>query len=186
MIMLQHAVHPSVEELTAFSVRQLSSAKAETVESHIGECTPCCGTLMGLATDDTFVGLLKEAGDPASDLTTMDGLGRAALAQHPRYEILEQIAKGRMGEVFRARHRMMDRTVALTFINRDLMRNPDAVERFHREVKTAAHLSHPNIVTAYDAEQAEGLHFLVMEHVAGVNLAELVKKNGPLSISDSC
>jgi hypothetical protein len=54
------------------------------------------------------------------------------------------------------------------------------VERFRREVQAAAQLLHPNIVTAYDAEQAGGLHMLVMEFVPGQNLADVLKKQGPL------
>lgn len=188
-------LHPSVEDLTAFSVGQLPAEKAATVESHIGECTPCCETLMGLSTEDTFVGLLKETRDPVdgvtigvSECSAHDGdvQSRMVLVDHPRYQIEELIAKGGMGEVFKAKHRMMDRTVALKVISQQLTRNPEAVERFHREVKTAAHLSHKNIVTAYDAEQAQGVHFLVMEYVDGVDLAELVKQGNQLSISTAC
>jgi len=102
------------------------------------------------------------------------------------HEIIELIGKGGMGKVFKARHRIMERTVALKVINAKLMRNPEAVERFHREVKTAACLSHPNIVAAHDVEQAEGIHFLVMEYVDGVNLAEWVGKKAPLLISEAC
>lgn len=187
--------HPSVEDLTAFSTGRLPSEDAASVESHIGECTPCCETLMGLSTEDTFVGLLKETRDPVhaatigvSKCATHDNQvqPRTVLANHPRYEIEGLIAKGGMGEVFKAKHRMMDRRVALKVISQELTRNPEAVERFHREVKTAAHLAHRNIVTAYDAEQAEGIHFLVMEYVDGVDLAERVLKGDQLSVGTAC
>jgi serine/threonine protein kinase len=91
-----------------------------------------------------------------------------------------------MGDVFLAQHRVMERMVALKVINRELVRKAEAVDRFHREVKTAARLSHANIVTAYDAEQAGDLHFLVMEYVDGVDLARLVKDRGPLPIAEAC
>ena len=183
-------LHPSVEDLTAFSVGQLSLYEAQKLERHIETCQPCCETLLGLSGDDTFVALLKDAQQnyettgAENESTTLTS--EAALATHPRYEIVGMIAKGGMGEVFKARHRMMERTVALKVINRDLMKKPEAVERFHREVKTAACLSHPNIVRAYDAEQAEGLHFLMMEHVDEVNLADLVKTDGPMSVMQAC
>lgn len=187
--------HPSVDDLTAFSAGQLPAESAATVESHIGDCTPCCETLMGLSADDTFVDLLKETRDPVHGATI--GVAKcaaaveqqsplAALADHPRYEIIDLIAKGGMGEVFRAKHRMMDRTVAVKVIKDEFTRNPEAVERFHREVKTAAHLSHRNVVTAYDAEQADGVHFLVMEYVDGENLADLVKDSGRLTVGQAC
>jgi hypothetical protein len=138
-------LHPSVEDLTAFSVGQLSLYEAQKLERHIETCQPCCETLLGLSGDDTFVALLKDAQQnyettgAENESTTLTS--EAALATHPRYEIVGMIAKGGMGEVFKARHRMMERTVALKVINRDLMKKPEAVERFHREVKTAACLS---------------------------------------------
>ena len=60
------------------------------------------------------------------------------------------------------------------------------VERFHREVKAAALLAHPNIVTAYDADQAGDAHFLIMEFVEGVSLAQKVQQDGPLPIAQAC
>ena len=61
------------------------------------------------------------------------------------------------------------------------MKQPGAVERFHREVEAAAKLSHPNIVTAYDADEHQGMHYLVMEYVEGQDLATIVKEHGPLA-----
>jgi formylglycine-generating enzyme required for sulfatase activity/serine/threonine protein kinase len=194
--MSEHQLHPSTEELTAFSLGQLPSQNAAKIESHISECEPCCETLLGLSNDDTFVDILKDTKkvddgisvDLSDSGETTDGPAGipSALAEHPRYGIVGLIAKGGMGDVFKAEHRMMERTVALKVIKQELMRKPEAVERFHREVRTAAKLSHPNIVTSHDAEQAGDVHFLAMEYVAGVDLAGLVKEHGPLSVADSC
>ena len=103
------------------------------------------------------------------------------LKDHPRYRVLGLLGAGGMGAVYEAERRKMERMVALKVINPALMRRPSALERFEREVKTAAKLLHPNIVTAYDAEQAGDLHFLVMEFVEGVSLDRLVEMKGPLS-----
>src|SRR5262245_24153556 len=92
------------------------------------------------------------------------------LEGHPRYRIIEQLGRGGMGVVYKAEHRLMGRTVALKVIGHALVANPNAVARFRQEVQAAARLSHPNIVTAHDAEQAGELHFLVMEYVEGVTL----------------
>jgi DNA-binding beta-propeller fold protein YncE len=81
---------------------------------------------------------------------------------------------------------MMERCVALKTIGRDLDARPELVERFRREVKAAARLSHPNIVAAYDAEQAGRTHFLVMEYVEGIDLARLVAQRGKLPIEEAC
>jgi serine/threonine protein kinase len=109
------------------------------------------------------------------------------LANHPRYRIVKRLGIGGMGSVYLAEHRLMDRPVALKVIRRDLLGNEASVERFRREVKAAARLAlHPNIVAAYDAEQAGDSHFLVMEFIDGVDLAHLVKSQGPLPCGPAC
>lgn len=102
-----------------------------------------------------------------------------------KYVILERIGAGGMGQVLKARHRAMDRIVALKVLPPKLTNTPQAVERFRREVKAAALLNHPNIVTAYDASEHEGLHYLVMEYVEGGDLGALVKQNGPLQVDQA-
>ena len=96
------------------------------------------------------------------------------------YVILDRIAHGGMGVVYRAQHRRMKRVVALKVLAPQVTETPQAHRRFHREVEAAAKLSHPNIVIAYDAGEAQGQHFLVMEYVDGVDLASYVKQHGPL------
>lgn len=105
----------------------------------------------------------------------------ADLREHPRYRIVERIGGGGMGTVFKAEHRFMGRVVALKILNRHLVDRPSMVDRFHHEVRAAASLSHPNIVQAFDADQAGDTHFLVMEYVAGMDLERLVAEQGSLS-----
>jgi serine/threonine protein kinase len=97
------------------------------------------------------------------------------------YVLLNILGKGGMGVVFLARHRLMDRVVALKTLPTAAIQ-PDSVQRFYREVKAAARLSHPNIVTAYDAGEHGGTHYLVMEYVAGRDLSAIVKEKGPLPL----
>ena len=196
--MTEQLTHPSPEQLKAFNVGRLSDEDAEAVETHIDECQPCCETVLGLSADDTFVALLQDANESpideisgqlakTQDTSAMDdGEIPPELVHHSRYTIIGPVGKGGMGDVFKAEHRMMERMVALKVIKRELFSRPEAVQRFHREVKTAARLSHPNIVTAFDAEQAGDVHFLVMEYVDGVDLARSVKVDGPLSITEAC
>src|SRR5262249_45758756 len=108
------------------------------------------------------------------------------LADHPRYRVLELLGSGGMGAVYRAEHRRMERQVALKGMNPALMTRPAMVERFQREVKAAARLTHPNIVTAHDADQAGDAHFLVMEFVEGLSLAQQVQRQGPLPVPQAC
>lgn len=110
----------------------------------------------------------------------------ADLRDHPRYHIVERIGSGGMGTVFRAEHRLMERTVALKVISPDLAGSPDVIDRFRREVRAVAQLSHPNIVTAHDAEQVRETHFLVMEFVSGHDLARWVADKGRLDPQKAC
>src|SRR4051794_39512297 len=73
------------------------------------------------------------------------------LKDHPRYRVLEMIGRGGMGAVYKAKHQLMDRVVALKVLRKGMTDNPDAVQRFQREVRAAARLTHPNIVTSHDA-----------------------------------
>src|SRR5262249_12757243 len=70
------------------------------------------------------------------------------------YLLLDKVGQGGFGSVFKARHRRMQRVVALKVLLPELMREPQVLQRFQREVQTAAKLNHPNIVTAYDADEA--------------------------------
>jgi Leucine-rich repeat (LRR) protein/tRNA A-37 threonylcarbamoyl transferase component Bud32 len=103
------------------------------------------------------------------------------------YILLERLGEGGMGQVFKARHCKLGRIVALKLIRKERLDNPATVKRFQREVRAAAALSHPNIVHAYDADEVNGTHILVMEFVEGAtDLTQLVKKNGPLPVAQAC
>jgi serine/threonine protein kinase len=98
------------------------------------------------------------------------------------YRILDKIGAGGMGQVFKAEHRRMKRVVALKLVPAEVTKDAQALKRFQREVETAARLIHPNIVTAYDAGEHQGVHYLIMEFVDGQDLSSLVKKQGTLPI----
>lgn len=98
------------------------------------------------------------------------------------YVLLGKIGAGGMGKVFKARHRRMDRIVALKVLPPNMMKHPEAIQRFRQEVKAAAQLFHPNIVTAFDAGEQSGVHFLVMEFVDGQALSAIVKEHGPFNL----
>ncbi len=98
------------------------------------------------------------------------------------YVILSLIGEGGMGRVFKALHRRMERLVALKLLHKGALQSEEAVQRFHREARAAGRLMHPNVVTAYDADECNGIHFLAMEFVDGTDLARLARK-APLSVS---
>jgi serine/threonine protein kinase len=105
-----------------------------------------------------------------------------------QYRILDQLGQGGMGRVFKAVHVAMNRTVALKVLAPTLVKTERAQELFQREVRAAARLIHPNIVTAYDANRARSGDrcYLVMEFVDGPNLDQLVREQGPLPVPQAC
>lgn len=98
------------------------------------------------------------------------------------YELLDKLGQGGMGSVFRARHRRLRRIVCVKVMNSAGRKSPQMIERFRNEARTVAALSHPNFVVAHDADEAEGVPFLVMEYVEGSDLAKCVSANGPLPL----
>jgi serine/threonine protein kinase len=98
------------------------------------------------------------------------------------YTVLDKLGEGGMGVVYKAQHRRLKRTVALKVLSPTLTKDEHLVKRFHREVEAAARLSHPNIALAYDANEQDGTHYLVVEFVDGPDLARLVRERGPLPV----
>ena len=125
-------------------------------------------------------GVRPEPGAAGADDAVPEGL-----AHHPRYRLVRLLGSGGMGVVWLAEHTVMGRPVALKVIRPEFLARAGAVERFRREVRAAAQLNHPNIATAYDADEAGGSHFLVMEYVSGEVLLDVVKR-GPLPTAEAC
>jgi WD40 repeat protein len=140
--------------------------------------------------DDSVPEPTRSRGEPGTQLEPVPTFSGAelppALVNHPRYRVLGVLGHGGMGAVYKAQHLLMQRPVALKVIGRQLLENAGATDRFLQEVQTAARLAHPNIVAAYDAEQSGDLHFLVMEYIDGVSLAQLLAERGPLPVAEAC
>ncbi|MFA5190497.1 MAG: serine/threonine-protein kinase [Verrucomicrobiia bacterium] len=105
-------------------------------------------------------------------------------ADFGRYDLLEEIGRGGMGVVYRARQKELDRVVALKIILAGQLASPEVVRRFLAESRAAARLQHPNIVRVFEAGEFQGRHFFAMEYVAGSNLAALARR-GPLDPVDA-
>ena len=202
------SAHPKPSELTAHAAGRLAKPEAQRVARHLDECSACRDAVARLgrnpaaeAADDEptradrprRVAPMSVAASQ-TDATiafhsTVDKAGDAlpeGLDQHPKFRVLRKIGEGGMGEVYLAEHRVMERQVALKVIRPALLNDAATVQRFRAEVKAAARLSHPNIVTAYDAEQSGDLHLLVLEYVEGISLIDYLKQKGPLPIEEAC
>ena len=102
-----------------------------------------------------------------------------------RYELEELVGSGGMSSVFKARDRLLDRNVALKVLHPHYAEDGEYVERFRREARAVAQLSHPNIVTVIDRGESDGRQFIVFEYVDGENLKEVLQENGPLPVRDA-
>jgi serine/threonine protein kinase len=100
-----------------------------------------------------------------------------------KYKVLERLGSGGMGSVYLCEHKLMRRRVAVKVLPTAKADDPSSLERFYREARAVAALDHPNIVRAYDIDQDDKLHFLVMEYVDGSSLQEIIKKTGPMDVA---
>src|SRR5437762_10500013 len=101
-----------------------------------------------------------------------------------RYSLDRELGRGGMGIVYLAREVRLDRPVAIKLLPPDMAGNPDIRERFMRESRTAARLSHPSIVPIYTVDEIGDFVFYVMAYVDGATLAERVASRGPLPATD--
>ncbi len=101
------------------------------------------------------------------------------------YLIRDTLGSGGMGHVYRAEHKLMGRVVAIKVLKENRLFDSASRQRFEREVRTIARLSHPNIVTAFDAREENGMLYLVTELVDGEDLSRRIKRKGPLPTLES-
>lgn len=130
-----------------------------------GLCPTCLMAVAGLATDQGTLPLT------AADLPELVDIAVA----FPDLEVIEKIGQGGMGVVFKARQPKLDRLVALKVLPKGLAATPGFPERFTREGRVLARLSHPSIVTVHDFGESGGYCFLIMEYVDGVNLRQAMR-----------
>jgi serine/threonine protein kinase len=100
-----------------------------------------------------------------------------------KYKVLEKLGFGGNGTVYLCEHMTVRRRVAVKVLPSAKATNPASLGRFYREARAAGVLDHPNLVKAYDVDEENGLHFLVMDYVDGASLQELVARHGPLSVA---
>ena len=199
---------PTKPRLSKYLLGTLAEHHAGKIMVHLDHCNQCEATLQRLETvsDDVIDGLRRSRTD--NIFLQEDGYQRLLAAveeigleqsisqrladdkyyvrQLNEYRLLAKLGKGGMGAVYKALHTRLDRVVALKVLPRDRMRKHQAIVRFQREIKVIAKLDHPNIIHAHDAGEADGMHYLVMELVDGMNLNRLIKQHGPLSVPDAC
>jgi hypothetical protein len=122
-----------------------------------------------------------DSGNPTSTSSSgWSGTGRfpAGTILASRYRIVAALGRGGMGEVFRAEDLTLQQEIALKFLPKELTSDPAALERFHKEVRVARQVSHPNVCRVFDIGVADGAPFITMEYVDGEDLSSLLRRIG--------
>jgi len=193
---------PTAQTLERLLGETLGDAERVTVESHVETCSACQSRLEQLVSaggpaqegkttppnraepDEEFLNRLRQL--PPRSLTAPTATEETVSVQQlGPYLVLGRLGRGGMGTVYRARHRELDKIVALKVLPADRV-DEVAVARFRNEMKAAGRLGHPNIVAATDAGRVDGTYYLAMDFVDGLDLARVVERVGPLPVADAC
>ena len=137
----------------------------------------------GVTGGDTEPKLDELSSAATHSLSALKALERGTVFAN-RYEILENIGKGEMGMVFRARDRQLDEVVALKVLREDVLsEDPTLVERFKQELKLARRITHRNVLRTHDFGESGGLPYISMEYLEGVTLKDLIRSKGALPLA---
>jgi len=205
---------PDPAKLAAFAHGRLPLEEIDGVAEHLDTCADC-ETLVEAAESqhDGLVKLLqaavcrrqpheydheaeqsqaieaaREMGSPAEvgHRARRPGEDRLVDMQLGQYDLLDDVGQGGMGTVYRARHRLLGRIVAVKVLASHRTRDPRALARFMREMHAVGALDHPNVVRASDADHEDGTYYLVMDYVEGRDLGRVVEDLHVLRIEDAC
>ncbi|OWK44994.1 serine/threonine-protein kinase [Fimbriiglobus ruber] len=187
---------PSRDELAGFLRDRLPPEAVRDIESHLSSCSFCESAVQELRADGRGTEVPGRRSDFESLVTVVEP--HPPLVPRPlpprvplnrlvgQYRLVEQIGLGGMGMVYRAEHLRLKKMVAVKILAADRLIDPGAVGRFEREMAVVGRLDHPNIVRATDAGDANGVYFLAMELVDGLNLGAVNRRCRPLAVADAC
>jgi serine/threonine protein kinase len=144
--------HPSVEVLRAYVQGRTGVVPADVVAAHLAACPDCRRTAECLKPESAPTASMPARDPRAATQPSLPGVP-PELSRHPEYEVQRKLGEGGMGAVYLARNRLMDRLEVLKVVNQSLLGRAGAAERFLQEIRSAAKLQHPNVVTAYAASR---------------------------------
>ncbi len=205
MIATSQTPHPSDEELIEFGVGRLGSKRFDQLLTHLDACNPCQQRLKVSSADDSFARTLNREGSSGDDPVLNEPDCSAALfhaaqlhvAVSPAmrldqlmppvetlgpYRLVRPLGRGGMGAVYLAEHQRLKKKCAIKLLPRGRGFDPTWVSRFEREMQAVAGLSHSGIVSATDAGDVDGWHYMVMEYLEGLDLAAIVRRLGRIDI----
>jgi len=199
---------PSAEDLSAFAVGRMSAGRLELVATHVEQCSRCANAIATLSSDDDALAaelrmrFEPELTAPREQLRIVDLVARVsgesitenqgdgASGKLPDtvgdYRLIEKLATGGMGTAYKAMHTRLGKVVVIKFLHAERSSDPKAISRFTREMKAVGTIDHPHIVKAFDAGEWEGIQYLVMELIEGVNLSQLLDRHGVLPVASAC
>lgn len=203
---------PKEEEFRDWLAGRMPVEAAERLFAHLDSCPRCQAKLQTVRdVGDTLIDCLRQPwvrdelqdepqfreavartkliGDapPTCDLAGRKGEPKPEiLGELGEYQILEKLARGGMGTVYKALHTKLGREVALKVLPVGGLGSEEAIARFEREMKAVGQLDHPHIVRALDAREVGGTRFLVLEYIDGEDLSRLVRRRGPLTVAEAC
>jgi serine/threonine-protein kinase len=150
-------------------------------EAQIGECRAMQAQMKSMGFPATLqeIAQRKQILAPQQLRQIQKALGIVP-EQIPGYTILSKLGRGGMGVVYKARQNSVDRLVAIKVLSSLLTEDPQFVKRFMNEARAVAKLDHRHIIPVFDAGEAHGLYYFVMEYVEGKDLARIVEESGPL------
>ncbi len=199
--------HPTDETLRSYGSGELDDASVQLLTAHLESCAHCQRRIAERSSDSSLGGQRDDAAPPSmseadrsqfvvSSTDREPEQGRSAdlspdappaeLSNHPDYQIIRELGRGGMGVVYLVNNRLMGRHEAIKLVSQHLSERPAVLERFMREIRSVAKLRHPNIVAAYSATRIGKSIVYAMEYVDGLDLATLVKNEGPLPVIHAC
>lgn len=206
---MKFAKCPTDQDLADFSCGKIADVKIDPLAEHLDKCTDCQRRIerSDVSTDALTTAIVGSASstdefsedDVYQRLATIAPWSRQRCSSNttdshltlpPRRiagcELQRKLGSGGMGVVYGGIHNGLGRPVAVKLLNGDRIRDDRASERFHREMTALGRVDHPNVVKAYDAGEENGVAYLVMELIDGLNVGQIQRRSETLSISAAC
>jgi formylglycine-generating enzyme required for sulfatase activity/serine/threonine protein kinase len=200
------SLHPTDQTLSSYGLGKLDDRLADAVSQHLEQCPDCRKQVAEMSADSflervrgaqvrpdspaavgsSLAGLSIMAGEPGPSAPPPASTLPPGLAERTDYEVVRELGQGGMGTVYLALNRLMGRHEVLKVVSSHLVKRSGVLDRFLVEIRNAAKLHHPNVVTAYSAFRLGESVLFAMEYVEGLDLAKLVKAKGPLPVANAC